>query len=233
MRIFESFKTLPIRPKTDPVGKPAEPKEAGRPSGLVDRFVRSGAVPAPVPTIVPSAPVALRAPILLLPQPLPSKLGGTDYYAARAEDFKRRHPELPLPSYYLGYGDKYVHRFTEELAPKLTPVGQEWLAKARLNLQLAIEAELKKDPAAFDRLEQDDEAFLEFAYDTHPKAYLDGGLDKLPIKDLMTIALTPDLKDLASLNGLEQVADVAVGMAAKKARGYLQKGLAYKLPSNG
>lgn len=160
----------------------------------------------------------------LAPRPM-TKLGGIDYYRARHDDFVRRHPGVEPPSYYLNYGEKYATRFTEELAPKLSPVGQAWLAQARLNLQVAIEARLKEDPQAFDRLELDDEAFKAFAYDTHPEAYLSAGLEKLPLKDLVRIGLTPDAKDLFSVMGLEQVAEVAAGLASAHARDYLDRGL--------
>lgn len=225
MRVNETSTSLPTNRKSGP--QPTAPVVEG-PEAVVtrDRFVGK-AVPAPAPSTD-----QLKALVDSLPRPM-TKLGGTDYYRLRAEDFKRRHPDLPVPTYYMGYGDKYVNRFTDELYPKLSPVGKEWLLKARLNLQVAIEARLKQDPVAFDRLERDDDAFLEFAYDTHPKAYLDAGLEKLPLKDLVRIGMTPDTRDLATLNGLEQVVEVAAGLAAKKARGYLAKGLTWKLTSSG
>jgi len=39
----------------------------------------------------------------------------------------------------------------------------------------------------------------------HPDAYLDGGLSKLGPSDLMKIAATPDLGDLATLDGVSQI----------------------------
>lgn len=222
MRIHDSFQrpTAPRPSASDHTESNAKPKV---PAALKGDTLSLSATAASASAVQVKTAEAL-------PQSLPAKLGGTDYYVARVEDFKRRHPDLPVPTYYMGYGDKYVRRFTEELAPRLSPVGQAWLAQARLNLQLAFENEIKKDPVAFDRLEQNDEAFLEFAYDSHPKAYLDAGLEKLPLKDLVKIGLTPDLRDLLTVNGLEQVADVAAGMAAKKARAYLERGLTWKLP---
>lgn len=201
----------------------------------------SATAPASLPASPPSSP---RDALALSPtaqvqqpaaspasRPLPiSHLGGTDYYRQRAADFSRRHPDLPVPTYYMGYGDKYINRFSDELYPKLSPVGQAWLVQARLNLQVAIEERLKQDPAAFDRLERDDEAFKEFAYDSHPKAYFDAGLEGLPLKDLVKIGGTPDVRDLFNTNGLEQIAEVAAGLAARKARGYLKRGLTWHLP---
>jgi len=222
MRITESSRRLPLSRPSAPGETDSSVKTVGASGGSGDTLALSARASAGA-ALQPKTAEAL-------PKSLLSMVGGTDYYTARAEDFHRRHPDLPVPSYYLGYGDKYVHRFTEELAPKLSPAGQEWLAKARANLQMAFENRIKEDPAAFDRLEQNDEKFLEFAYASHPKAYLDAGMEKLPLKDLVRIGMTPDLRDLMTVNGLEQVADVAAGLAARKARKYLERGLTWKLP---
>ncbi|HEY9857432.1 MAG TPA: hypothetical protein V6D05_16935 [Stenomitos sp.] len=216
MRINESSPRLTLGRPSGPKGRDASTPTPGISS---DTLVLSTHASSAAPKIAES-----------LPQPLLSEVGGTSYYVARAKDFQRRHPDLPVPSYYMGYGDKYVHRFTEDLAPKLSPEGQAWLARARVNLQMAFENKLKEDPAAFDRLEQNDAEFMEFAYESHPKAYLEAGMEKLPLKDLVKIGMTPDLRDIMTVNGLEQVADVAAGLAARKARAYLEKGLTWKLP---
>lgn len=209
---------------------PARPEPEAAAS-IRDAFAWSAPPRRPAPTLRPVARTFRPTPPAdPLPQPI-SPLGETDYYRKRAADFQRRHPELPVPSYYLGYGDKYVNRFTDDLFPRLSPAGQQWLVKARRNLQVAIEEELRKDPAAFDALERDDEAFLEFAYETHPKAYLDAGFENLTLKDMVKLGFEPDMTDLLTLNGLEQVAEVARGLAAKKARGYLEKGLSWKVPT--
>jgi hypothetical protein len=113
------------------------------------------------------------------------------------------------PSYYLGYGKKYADRFINKTYATLSPAGQAWLLRARHNLQDAIETERMKDPDAFDKLEQNDAAFKKFAYDTHPKAYIDAGLKTLPASDLAKIALTPDFSDLFSKDGINQMIDVA------------------------
>jgi hypothetical protein len=123
-------------------------------------------------------------------------LGGSEYYQLRYDDFKRRHPDKEPPSYYLGYGKKYADRFMSKTWKQLSPEGQAWLLRARRKLQEAIEAKRIKDPAAFDQLEQNDAAFKRFVYDTHPKAYVDAGLLKLPLRDITAIGLTPDLPSL-------------------------------------
>jgi hypothetical protein len=103
----------------------------------------------------------------------------------------------------------YADRFEKETSPKLSPEGKAWLVRTERNLQEAIEAKRLQDPVAFDQLEQNDAAFKRFAYDTHPKAYLDAGLLKLPASDLAKIAMTPDAKDLFSKDGVNQMIDVA------------------------
>ncbi|MBI2570094.1 MAG: hypothetical protein HYV63_24090 [Candidatus Schekmanbacteria bacterium] len=141
------------------------------------------------------------------PANLDHLIGTPDYYRARYEDFKRRYPNLPAPDYYLGYGDKYARRFLEQTRPQLSPRGQRWLDQTFRLLQTRMEELRRRDPAAFDRLERDPDAFRQFAYQTHPDAYLQAGLSLLPVEDLKAIALTPDLEDLATRDGIEQMAD--------------------------
>lgn len=47
--------------------------------------------------------------------------------------------------------------------------------------------------------------FLSFAFESHPDAYLDGGLAGLPLNDLVMIGMTPDLSDLATRDGVSQI----------------------------
>lgn len=147
-----------------------------------------------------------------LPKPLPHKIGKVDYYRARNTDYLRRHRVTPPPDYYLDYGDKYASRFTKVLRPKLSKQGQIWVDKTFILLQQAIEKKLAKDRISFDFLEQNAAKFRDFAYDTHPKAYLDGGLDELPAWDLVKILATPDLGDILSISGIKQVIITGVGL---------------------
>ena len=148
-----------------------------------------------------------------LPQPATAQLGTVDYYTFRAKDFARRHPDLPVPDYYLDYGRKYCWRFSEELFPQLSDAGKVWCIETRMNLQLAIEARLLADPGAFDALEAAPGALRAFAFDTHPQAYLDAGLADLPVTDLVRISLTPDMEDLATLAGALQATRAGLGVA--------------------
>ena len=144
-----------------------------------------------------------------LPAAIPA-VGSLDYYAERHADFADRYAGtgLAAPDYYLGYGDKYVRRFSNEVGPLLSAPGQVWLVDVRERLQVAIESERERDPSGFDALERDSAAFRSFAFDPHPECYWNAGLGELPIADLLTIGLTPDTPDLLSFDGLGQVADI-------------------------
>ena len=149
-----------------------------------------------------------------LPSPV-NPNGDLVYYRSRHDDFANRYPNCGLrpPAYYMGYGDKYVRRFTMETDQRLSPQGQAWLDRARVLFQVAIEDERVSDPAAFDRLERNDSAFTRFAYDTHPDAYWNAGLGDLSLFDLTNIGLTPDARDLFGWDGIVQVADIGCRLA--------------------
>lgn len=139
-----------------------------------------------------------------LPAEIPT--GTRDYYRKRYDDFVRRNPGMTPPSYYLDYGQKYCDRFSS-LGPKdLSPAGLEWRDRTLKALQESIETKRMEDPVGFAQLERDPEAFKKFAYDSHPDAYVQSGLYKLPAQDLVKIGTTPDLKDLFTKDGLRQVA---------------------------
>lgn len=146
----------------------------------------------------------------VLPAAIPAN-GDLGYYRARHDDFAHRYALCGFspPVYYLGYGGKYVERFTFETNDRLSPEGQEWLTRTRVLLQEAIENERERDPVAFDQLERNDAAFTRFAYDSHPDAYWDAGLGELSIFDLANIGLTPDPRDLFGWDGMVQAADIA------------------------
>src|SRR5690606_13798714 len=92
-----------------------------------------------------------------------------------------------------------------ELRPNLSITGQEWLGKALINLQTAIEVKLQVSPS----IEIENRAFQKFAFDSHVTSYENAGLFNLPISDLVKIGTTPDVSDLLSPNGLGQVRQVA------------------------
>lgn len=123
------------------------------------------------------------------------------------------------PDYYLCYGYKYAMRFTNELFPELSPRGKTWLITARLNLQLAIEQRLLRDPEEFAALERSPDDFRDFCFGSHAVAYLDAGLANLPLGDLALIGTTPDIGDLFTTAGMAQVVEVAFGIAGRQEAG--------------
>lgn len=130
---------------------------------------------------------------------------GTDtYYKDRAADFRRRNPGMEPPSYYLEYGDKYAARFASLDKTDLSAQGLQWRDKTLTALQDAMERKRIEDPAGFAALERDPEKFKQFAYGTHPDAYVNSGLFDLSAHDLGVIAATPDLRDVLTKDGIAQ-----------------------------
>jgi len=137
--------------------------------------------------------------------------GDLQYYNRRHTDFTGRYSDcadVTPPDYYLGYGMKYVSRFTNETNQRLTPEGQSWLIRARENLQLAIENRREADERDFDRMEKNNDEFRAFAFASHPDAYWEAGLGELSVFDLANIGATPDFADLLGWDGLAQAADI-------------------------
>jgi hypothetical protein len=156
-----------------------------------------------------------------VPGPLPANLkscvGTESYYRKRHQDFVARHSDLPAPDYYLGYGDRYMHRFVDELSPSLSKGGQEWILRTRAGLQAAIETERARDPQAFDKLEQDSERFRKFCYESHPGVYVNSGIGSLSPLEWTEIILTPDIKDLLNRPGVTQMVETTKQLAVRRA----------------
>lgn len=135
------------------------------------------------------------------PNPAPQNILGTmAYYKWRYNDFLKRNPGVDPPAYYLSYGDKYVHRFSEVTFFKLSPSGQDWLKKALVNLQVAIETKLANDP----EIELRQNEFTSFAFESHVDAYDQAGFQQLSVVDKWSVLLTPDPGDLFSPAGKQQ-----------------------------
>jgi len=134
-------------------------------------------------------------------------------------EYKRKNGTFkPVPS--TSYGYKYCVRFSNILMPKLSPEGKIWLTKAKENLQKYMEKGIIKknftsvyNTSFNDRYELTDEEnmdsfytdlelrneeFKDFAFATHPDAYLDAGLTSIPIKDKIKVSMTPDFKEWGS-----------------------------------
>ena len=143
------------------------------------------------------------------PAVFPELVGTCEYYDARVADFVRRHPGEEPPDYYLNYGQKYCERFSEETFPGLSGAGQEWDVRTRMNLQLAMEMGALGEKEELEKAESTAAMLKTFAFKSHPKAYLDAGLADLPFTDLAMIGLTPDIADLATVDGVDQVQQTA------------------------
>jgi len=136
--------------------------------------------------------------------PAPVEVGTREYYQQRLADFELRNPGMTPPDYYMGYGDKYMERFAELDSTDLSSEGLAWRDRTTTALQTAIEDYRIRDPEGFADLERDSDAFRRFAFASHPDAYVDSGLYDLSVQDLSVIALTPDINDVLSQEGIDQ-----------------------------
>lgn len=144
------------------------------------------------------------------PADLGDKIGTRDYYLERYKDFRRRNPGDKAPDYYLNYGLKYFDRFSA-LRPMVSNPTQKWIDKTAVKLQQKMEAPNAANGANFAAMERDPEKFKDFAYGTHPSAYLEGGLANVPPQDLGTIPFVPDVGDLATVDGVSQAVETGIG----------------------
>jgi hypothetical protein len=143
--------------------------------------------------------------------------GSTESDWSRHGNFMMRHigcGHRP-PSYYVSYGYYYCSNYGAKLYPRLSAQGKAWLNGARWYLQKYMEQGLEQNmkDGTIDmtsakpgngsftmavpqyELELDDETFKTFAFNTHPLAYLDGGLADLPVGDLAKIVMQPNLEE--------------------------------------
>jgi hypothetical protein len=131
-----------------------------------------------------------------------------------------------IPDLTTSYGYKYCVAFGTLLRPKLSKEGQSWIDKTLSNLQDYMDKGLVNkswipekhkrfnlkynlnDKAMrskfYSNLEINTNKFKEFAFATHPDAYLNAGLNKLPLTDLIRIVITPDFAEWKDLDTVEQ-----------------------------
>ena len=159
------------------------------------------------------------------------KANSTAPWLSRHFDFINRHKSCKhtVPEYYLGYGNKYIRKFTNELSPKLSDAGKAWLIEARRLLQKYMEdgfvdnvtktkiitpckaypkASATIKTATTESLELDSDNFKTFAFGTHPAAYIDAGLGNLSLADLARIGLTPDFKEWFGADSWAQLGEI-------------------------
>jgi hypothetical protein len=77
----------------------------------------------------------------------------------------------------------FIHAY-----PKLSDQGKQWLVKARLYLQQAIEDLLQKSPD----IELDNDMFRDAVFSTHADSYMRAGVRDLSYDDWIAIFKTPD-----------------------------------------
>ncbi|MES2132360.1 MAG: hypothetical protein V4506_08415 [Bacteroidota bacterium] len=144
-----------------------------------------------------------------IPQPAPhSVLGSVDYYKFRHNDFMKRFPGMEPPRYYMEYGDKYVRKFSDELYEKLSEEGKVWMSDTKLKLQLEIEKKLLEDGD----IELNEDAFKQFAFESHTKVYEETHAMNLCLSDKTSIIACMDIKDLFGELGLQAI-KVALGIS--------------------
>ncbi len=133
-----------------------------------------------------------------LPAPLQDLVGKPDavYYLARINDFKRRHPEKPVPAYYQ-FVYKNARRFTDETYFRLSPQGKKWIREVFVELQQKLEDARMNNPQTFAKWEQDG-TLMELGYYSHVPAYMRTGFTRLPFGDLLQILTTPDVSDFCN-----------------------------------
>jgi hypothetical protein len=150
------------------------------------------------------------------PADLKGLIGSRDYYFERYKDFRRRNPEDHAPDYYIHYGAKYFDRF-QEMKPDVGAKTRDWIDGTATKLHEAIDTR-SANGADFAQLERDPKAFKKFAYDSHPNAYLEGGLNDVPLGDLAKIPFVPDAGDLVSWGGVKQAVQTGVGFGLREAK---------------
>lgn len=150
------------------------------------------------------------------PADLTEIAGTREFYLERYEDFRRRNPDMEAPKYYTDYGLKYFDRFHENKAD-MTPAGQGFVNRTGLALQVGIEEARAADPQAFAQMERNSDDFSSFAYGTHPDAYINSGLNQIPLQDRLAVAGTPDLGDLLTLDGVAQMVETGARVVPQDA----------------
>lgn len=92
----------------------------------------------------------------------------------------------------------------KKLKSKLSDAGKNWVDNTARLLHEAMTDLLKANP----NIETNHEAFEIAAFETHSKAYIDGGILDLSIREKLSIFFTVSIDDLFKPHGLSQVWDV-------------------------
>ncbi|MFC7627845.1 hypothetical protein ACFQVB_08770 [Paraburkholderia humisilvae] len=164
----------------------------------------------------------------------------TDSDWSRHSSFMMRHIGCghKPPSYYLGYGYYYCSNYGKYLNPALSEAGRDWLDNAKFllqkNMEIGLSLNMKqsgismasriKGNGSFSmpevkqyQLELNDKTFQDFAFNTHPIAYLDAGLADLPMPDLCRIGGQPSIQEWGHGRTWNQAIESAKVVLPKKA----------------
>ncbi len=135
-----------------------------------------------------------------------SYFGKPEYYERRYTDYVKRYKKEDKSIYYIEYGLYYCNKFLDlKSSGKMSIEGNKWIDKTLVLLQEKLEKQIQSNPALEDNLDLLDAA----AFKTHPEAYIEGGILRLPITDKLRIVETIRWKDLTSKLGREQINEVA------------------------
>lgn len=152
---------------------------------------------------------------------------------SRYADFMKRHTKecghLP-PTYYRAYGYYYCSRFGAYLLPSMTSdLARNWLRDARLYLQKYMDIGLGQNNKGTEiflqsklnekanqkmsfkkqSVELDDKTFKTYAFSSHVPAYIDGGIQDVPLEDLLRIICEPNIQEWMDIETIQQAIQVA------------------------
>lgn len=143
-------------------------------------------------------------PVQACPIPTQAAIAGNEsiFYLC-AEEHADEGLGCGLSGYLLGYGSKYSDRFYNQTRPRMSARGKMWIDDVLVCLQRDLRDSIDAHSSCDD--------IYELAYDSHPACYLDAGVCKLPVFDLLSVLWTIDLRDYLSLDFARQFARVGIG----------------------
>jgi RHS repeat-associated protein len=119
--------------------------------------------------------------------PAPKEVLGTKaYYEWRYSHAPESYRRDTGPEYYRDFGARKFEEFQEMSKKSESPALKEWVGRAGLELQLALEQRLKEDPG----IETRRATLLDAAVDTHDGAYRAAGFCALSWRDKLSVAVT-------------------------------------------
>ena len=103
--------------------------------------------------------------------------------------------------------------FNTKTYQRLSNKGKLWIEQVTTLLQESLDKSITEmDDQDPNHPEKSDIQLKKTAFATHAPAYIKGGLLDLPLMDLVYIALTPNIEDLISKEGLTQIYQILTTM---------------------